>query len=106
MSTIIDFPTKSVRTWRDIEQTLLEILDNSDAPDSFKERVISRVKECYQDYEFNYSFSINLQLPVDTYNKLSAQFQDFEKALKEHNHQLLANRIKLEIELAIAEGYM
>ena len=102
MSKIIDFPTNAVREWASIEKTLRGILDNIHASDEFKDTIVSRMKDAYQEHQFSYPLSF--AVPEGNENEILESLNGYRNALQEHTSNLLISRLKLEIELAIAQG--
>ncbi|WP_438863558.1 hypothetical protein [Neptunicella sp.] len=103
MSNIIEFPTKSVRDWISIENTVRSLLNQSNASDKLTEVVVDRMKGALEEHQFEYSLSLNVkEEPVE---KVNHKIADFAKALQDHSNNLLLSRLFLEVRLAQAEGH-
>lgn len=104
MGDIIKFPTRTVRGWAEIEQTLQTIFTQASAPIEMQNAVLSRMKEVFQRYSVE--FGVFLELPAFSPEQQEAvalslrrALEDHEKRLQDFMNQILLERLQLEIEL-------
>lgn len=93
MDNIIEFPTKSVRNYSEIERGLREVLHRAGATESITNTVLQNMDEFIRLLSFDFNFSI----PVESASALECQFNDFNKAFIEFIRKLLAERLNMEV---------
>ena len=103
MNNIVNFPTKAVQEWNSFEKTLTNILAESEASLEMTDIVISRMKDAFDDYQFNYNLS--LQIPSEVAEHVKHEMTGFTSYLTEKFGKLLLQRVILEIKLAKEQGY-
>ena len=105
MGDIIEFPTRTVRGWAEIERALRAIFAQASASKEMQDEVLSRMKEFF--YRCSVRFGVSLQLPASLSTEqreavaLSVRraFEDHEKRLQDFMNQILLERLQLEIDL-------
>jgi len=105
MRNIINFPTRAVRGWTEIERTLRSIFTQASAPTEMQYEVLTRMKEVFQRYSVE--FGVSLELPANfspqqqeaVATSLRRALEDHEKRLQDFMNQILLERLQLEIEL-------
>jgi len=107
MTNVIQFPTKTSQDWLMLEKTLRSILNDVNAPLEMQDTICSNMKDVFNKYNIDLSFSLSLTYPADTTNEQHEVVKsEIDKGINElgqklHNftNEVILDRIQLEIEL-------
>jgi len=105
MGNVINFPSRSVREWADIERTFRELLKQVPLPIEMQNDLLVRMKEFF--HRFNAQFGFSFELPptfsLEQQEVILSAFRnaikDHEKKLHDFMNELLLDRWQLEVEL-------
>ena len=105
MGDVIEFPSRAVQGWAQVERTLREIFTKAATPADMQDEVLSEMNKFF--HRHNMKFSVPLELPAnlseqqreDISSLLGRAFRDFEKQLHDYTNNILLERLQLEIEL-------
>lgn len=103
MSDVVQlFPDNSYN-WFNFSQSLAAILDKQNFSSEFQAILLKRMEVVFKEFDFSYSIKINL--PVEHLTQFNEQVDSLAKLLQQRTTKLLISRLILEIELAQSQGY-
>jgi len=101
MDNILKFPSKDIRDWEKIKTIIKESLEHANATKYVTETVLERMKDVFDEFQFNYQ--ISFKCPLEYQEELNSNLAAFMKELHAHTSELLFSRLILEIKLANLE---
>lgn len=105
MGDVIDFPSRTVQRWADIERTIRRIFSDAAVSAEMQDEVLGQMKDVFQRYSV--TLTVPLELPGNltedqresVADSVGRAFADHERQLHDFTNHILLERLQIEIEL-------